>query len=89
MPKLKVKGKTKKYKYTEAGMKAYKKAMMQQPASMKPPSLQRESVAQDTLKKPGKLKKKKPAKGAEASHIANVLDRRKKGTLSSKPQQGY
>jgi hypothetical protein len=27
MPKLKVKGKTKKFKYTEAGMKKYKKAL--------------------------------------------------------------
>jgi len=38
MPKLKVKGKTKKFKYTEEGMKKYKKALAKTSGSDRVPS---------------------------------------------------
>ena len=73
MPKLKVKGKTKKFKYTEAGMKAYKKAM----AKIKGKS----SAKSDTTKSPGDM--------SPAEFNSWKLKRMKKGKMRNAPSKGY
>lgn len=74
MPKLKVKGKTKKFKYTEAGMKAYKKAVSKIKGN-------KSAKTDSTSKSPGDM--------SPAEFNSWKLNRMKKGKMRTAPSKGY
>jgi|TARA_R100000482_G_scaffold53125_1_gene19024 hypothetical protein len=72
MPKIKQKGKTKKFKYTKAGIEAYKKAMSKITGN--------KTVKTDsTLKSPGDM--------SPAEFNAWKLNRMKKGKMRTAPSK--